>query len=137
VVVTSTGSTVGSGVDSRITTLGEGLGDNTGGPGKTFVAAKPYGEGTGLLGKLGNTPRGNARRVGGGSVYQPGAEATALLGNLDLPLLIVLGRESEVEGGGVLGWTSMKTWASSGAVKVDTWVSGSTPGTPVPSLSVD
>jgi hypothetical protein len=100
------------------------------------VTAKPPGVGTGLLEELGNTPRGNARRVGGGSIYRPGAEATALLGNLDLPLLIVLGGESEGEGGGVLGWTSMETWASSGAVKVETWVSGSTPWTPVPSLSV-
>jgi hypothetical protein len=88
-VVTGTGLTGGSWVGSRITTLGEGHGDNTGGPGETCVAVKPPGIGTGRLGELSNTPRGNARRVGGGSVYRPGAEATALPGNFDLPLLIV------------------------------------------------
>jgi hypothetical protein len=59
-VITGTGLLGGSGVGSRITTLGEGCGDNTGGPGETCVEAKPPGVGTGLLGELGNTPRGNA-----------------------------------------------------------------------------
>jgi hypothetical protein len=59
-VVTGTGLTGGSGVGSRITTMGQGRGDNTGGPGETCVKAKPPGVGTGLLGELGNTPQGNA-----------------------------------------------------------------------------
>jgi hypothetical protein len=95
VVVTGTGLVGGSGLGSVGTTLGEGRGDNTGGPGETRVVAKPPGIGTGRLGELGNIPRGNARRVGGSSVYRPGAEATALLGNLDLSLLIVLGEKAK------------------------------------------
>jgi hypothetical protein len=68
VVVTGAGSTGSSWNGSRGTTLGEGHGDNTSGPGEVFVCwggvAKPPGEGAGRLGEFAKIPLGSARRVG-------------------------------------------------------------------------